>query len=110
MPTDPLIAERMALLDVSGIRRVFELAAELTDPIDLSIGQPDFPVPEPVKRAAVEAIEADKNAYTLTQGIAPLREAVAEQLRLEFGWNGPDLRFYGHVSGRGDVCGSASGH
>ena len=48
------IAERMRQLDASGIRKVFDLAAKMTDPINLSIGQPDFDVPEPVKDRAVE--------------------------------------------------------
>ena len=46
------IADRMRLLDASGIRKVFDLAASLADPINLSIGQPDFDVPEPIKEAA----------------------------------------------------------
>ncbi len=45
------IAERMRLLDASGIRKVFDLAAKMTDPINLSIGQPDFDVPQAVKDA-----------------------------------------------------------
>jgi aspartate aminotransferase/aminotransferase len=68
------LADRMRSIDASGIRKVFDLAASLTDPINLSIGQPEFDVPEPVKRAAIEAIEAGRNGYTVTQGIAPLRE------------------------------------
>jgi aspartate aminotransferase/aminotransferase len=56
-------------VDASGIRRVFDLAAKLKDPINLSIGQPDFDVPEPAKLAAIEAIRAGQNRYTLTQGI-----------------------------------------
>lgn len=68
------IADRMQHIDASGIRKVFDLAANLTDPIDLSIGQPEFDVPDSVKRAAIEAIESGRNGYTVTQGIAPLRE------------------------------------
>ena len=68
------IADRMRHIDASGIRKVFDLAANLTDPIDLSIGQPEFDVPDSVKRAAIEAIESGRNGYTVTQGIAPLRE------------------------------------
>jgi aspartate/methionine/tyrosine aminotransferase len=75
-----LIADRMALVDSSGIRKVFDLARALKDPINLSIGQPDFDVPEPVKASAVRAIEAGRNKYTVTQGIQELRDAV---LRLE---------------------------
>lgn len=46
-PTHPWLAERTAAFDSSGIRRVFDLAATLKDPINLSIGQPDFDVPIP---------------------------------------------------------------
>jgi len=80
------IAERMRLLDASGIRKVFDLAAKLKNPINLSIGQPDFDVPEEVKRAAIEAVLAGKNKYTQTQGTAELRAALAAACRKEFGW------------------------
>ena len=46
---EAMISARARAIDVSGIRRVFELGATLADPINLSIGQPDFPVPEPIK-------------------------------------------------------------
>ena len=42
----PWLAERTAQFDSSGIRKVFDLAAKMKDPINLSIGQPDFPVPD----------------------------------------------------------------
>jgi aspartate aminotransferase/aminotransferase len=76
----------MRLLDASGIRKVFDLAAKMTDPINLSIGQPDFDVPEAVKLRAVEAIKAGLNQYTQTQGMAELRKAVADECAQEFGW------------------------
>jgi len=79
------IAPRMSLIDASGIRRMFDLAAGMSDPIDFSIGQPDFPVPAPVKDAAVAAIREDFSRYTVTQGIAPLRRRIAQQLQSEFG-------------------------
>jgi aspartate aminotransferase/aminotransferase len=75
----------MACIDASGIRKVFELAAKLKDPVNLSIGQPDYDVPDACKDRAIEAIRAGMNKYTLTQGDAPLREAVAASLRREFG-------------------------
>jgi len=70
------IASRMRLLDSSGIRKVFDLAAKMVNPIDLSIGQPDFDVPDEVKAAAYDAIKSGKNRYTQTQGIPELREAL----------------------------------
>ena len=69
----PWLAQRTAQFDSSGIRKVFDLAANLKDPVNLSIGQPDFPVSAPIKQAAHAAIDADKNGYTVTQGIAELR-------------------------------------
>lgn len=72
------IASRMHQIDSSGIRKVFDLAAGLVDPIDLSIGQPHFEVPEEVKKAAILAINQGKNGYTVTQGLAELRNALQE--------------------------------
>ncbi|HHH76484.1 MAG TPA: aminotransferase class I/II-fold pyridoxal phosphate-dependent enzyme [Phycisphaerae bacterium] len=82
------IADRMGLIDASGIRKVFDLAAKMTDPINLSIGQPDFDVPNPVKARAIEAIQSGFNKYTQTQGMAELRDALARQCTQEFGWSG----------------------
>ena len=88
----PPLAERMSRIDASGIRKVFELAAKLKDPINLSIGQPDFDVPEGCKARAIEAIRDGHNRYTVTQGEQALRAAIAESLRREFGaFDGPVL-------------------
>jgi aspartate aminotransferase/aminotransferase len=65
------IAKRTTHFDSSGIRKVFDLAASLKNPINLSIGQPDFDVPTPIKEACIAAIQKGKNAYSPTQGIAP---------------------------------------
>ena len=84
------ISQRSKAVDASGIRKVFDLAAKLKDPINFSIGQPDFDVPEPVKEAAIDAIRAGYNSYTQTQGIPPLRDAIGNELAEEFGdW--PDM-------------------
>ncbi len=69
-----LLAKRTSYVDASGIRRIFELARSMKDPINLSIGQPDFDVPDTVKSAAIDAIEQGYNSYTPTNGIVPLRE------------------------------------
>ncbi|MGC9453656.1 MAG: pyridoxal phosphate-dependent aminotransferase [Phycisphaerae bacterium] len=90
------IAERMNRLDASGIRKVFDLAAKMENPINLSIGQPDFDVPEPIKDEAIEAIRRGQNKYTQTQGSAELLEAVARKCCEEFGWHDP---YHGKVFG-----------
>jgi len=83
------VSERCRKIDASGIRKVFDLAAKRkaqgADLVDFSIGQPDFPVPEAIKAAAIAAIRADKNAYTVTQGIDSLRAKIAGQFKARFG-------------------------
>ncbi len=78
------LADRTRLFDSSGIRKVFDLGEKLKDPINLSIGQPDFDVPEPVRRAAIDAIESRKNGYALTQGIPVLREKLQTQIQRQY--------------------------
>ena len=98
MTGEQFVAEHVKPIGSSGIRRVFDLGATLKDPINLSIGQPDFPVPEAVKDAMVEAIRTDHNGYTVTRGIAPLRDRIARQLKEEFSWE-PDLFVTSGLSG-----------
>jgi len=84
---DPLrIADRMDHITASGIRKVFDLGAKLSDPIDLSIGMPHFDVPDEIKAQAKAAIDAGLNRYTPTQGADALRQAIADACRAEFGW------------------------
>lgn len=85
MLNDPRLSARALGLESSGIRRVFDLGASLRDPVNFSIGQPDFPVPQAVRDAAKLAIDQGWNRYTPTQGIAPLREKIAEKLTVENG-------------------------
>jgi aspartate aminotransferase/aminotransferase len=84
MPNHPWLADRTAKFDSSGIRKVFDLAAKMANPINLSIGQPDFPVPEAAKEAAIAAIRGDKNGYSVTQGIAELRVRLQQQIDDEY--------------------------
>jgi len=74
------IAMRLANFDSSEIRKVFVLAQEINSPLDLSIGQPDFDVPQEVKEAAIKSIKTDNNCYTPTAGLASLRKAIAQKL------------------------------
>lgn len=80
-PHDRWIADRMSHIESSGIRKVFELARSLKDPVNLSIGQPHFDVPDVVKSAAKEAIDRGQNAYTVTQGIPELRAKIQSDLQ-----------------------------
>lgn len=95
----PWIADRTNAFDSSGIRRVFDLAAELENPVNLSIGQPDFAVPESVQEAAIDAIRQGRNAYSPTQGIAPLREALRAEIETTYGHSDRDVFVCSGTSG-----------
>ncbi len=87
MTSQRFVADKMATIGSSGIRRIFDLAATMTNPIDMSIGQPDFDTPEPVKAAAIRAIQQGRNGYTVTHGLPELRQAIAAGLTKEFDWD-----------------------
>ncbi len=79
------VAERMAVVPPSGIRRFFDIAATMTDVISLGVGEPDFVTPDNIRQAAVESIEKGFTRYTSNAGIVELREGVAEHLNRLYG-------------------------
>lgn len=93
------LAQRIQCIDASGIRKVFALAADLEDPVNFSIGQPDFDVPDPLKKAAVEAIMQGFNRYSQTAGDEELRAVLRERLQDEFGWEPAPVLITSGVSG-----------
>jgi aspartate aminotransferase/aminotransferase len=103
------LADRTALIDASGIRKIFNLAASMKDPINFSIGQPDFDVPEPLKQIAIEAIKQGKNKYTQTSGEPVLCAKIAQRITAQFGpashcfaaasWKNPSVLVASGVSG-----------
>ena len=93
------LADRTRLFDASGIRKVFDLGAKLKNPINLSIGQPDFEPPDEVRRAAIEAIQSGKNGYALTQGIPQLREKLHARIKQEYAHDDRELFVTSGTSG-----------
>src|SRR2546423_5114171 len=61
------------------------LRAQGVEVIDLGAGEPDFPTPDNVKQAAHRALDQNFTRYTATSGIAPLRKAIVELLKRDFG-------------------------
>ncbi|MFO0804361.1 MAG: aminotransferase class I/II-fold pyridoxal phosphate-dependent enzyme [Gemmataceae bacterium] len=81
---DQWLSDRTKLIELSGIRKVFELGKSLKNPVNLSIGQPHFDVPAPIKAAAKAAIDSRANGYSVTQGIPELRERLLADVRSRF--------------------------
>ena len=94
-----ILAQRTGLIDASGIRKVFALAGSLKDPVNFSIGQPDFDVPEPLKEQAVRAIMSGTNSYSMTAGVEQLRDSISRKITSELGWQNPATLVTSGVSG-----------
>src|SRR5687767_1457490 len=87
MDIERLLSAKADAVKESLIRRVFEEARDVRNPINLTIGQPDFPVPDAVKHAAIKAIEGDRNGYSSNRGIDPLLARISEHLKATINWD-----------------------
>jgi aminotransferase len=72
-----LINKRVKDIEISGIRKFFNLVADVKDMVQLTIGQPDFPTPDHVKEAGKKAIDNNITTYTHNAGLLQLRDAAA---------------------------------
>ncbi|MGH2417261.1 MAG: aminotransferase class I/II-fold pyridoxal phosphate-dependent enzyme [Candidatus Limnocylindria bacterium] len=83
--TADFLNDRVRSMPPSGIRRFFDMLAEMKDVISLTIGEPDFTTPEPITRAAIASLEAGETHYTANGGMLELRELIATNLRDRYG-------------------------
>ena len=70
-------------MDISKVREIFETSKSIKNPINLTIGQPHFNIPNQIKKAAIKAIKENKNRYTSTTGIEKLKEQIKKQIKGE---------------------------
>ncbi|HPD02222.1 MAG: aminotransferase class I/II-fold pyridoxal phosphate-dependent enzyme [Christensenellales bacterium] len=78
MDYSKVIGKAAAAIPPSGIRKFFDIAAEMKDCISLGVGEPDFITPESFRAAALASINAGKTQYTSNSGLAELRAAISE--------------------------------
>jgi aminotransferase len=83
--TADFLNDRVRAMPPSGIRRFFDMLAEMKDVISLTIGEPDFTTPEPITRAAIASLEAGETHYTANGGMIELRELIARNLCDRYG-------------------------
>jgi aspartate aminotransferase len=83
------LSERIGRISVSPTLAVVQTAAKLKangiDVVDFGAGEPDFPTPENIKRAAIDAIHQNFTKYTPTGGIRELKQAIVERHAKDFG-------------------------
>lgn len=73
----------------SGIRKFFDIAAEMKDCITLGVGEPDFKTPWAIREAGIESLERGRTFYTSNAGLALLRQEICNymQRRFSLGYN-----------------------
>jgi aspartate/methionine/tyrosine aminotransferase len=81
------LSDRVMSVRPSGVRKIFDLANKVKNPINLSIGEPHFDIPVPLKEEGIKWIRAGFNKYTPSGGIPELRE-----------------KLLAHLKGKGIIC------
>ncbi|SEQ54400.1 aminotransferase A [Piscibacillus halophilus] len=71
-------------IEISGIRKFFNLVQGKKDMVSLTIGQPDFQTPEHIKEATKKAIDQNFTTYTPNAGVPELRNAVSQYVNKRF--------------------------
>ena len=79
-----VLSEKVAELKPSGIRKFFDLAAEIKDVIALTIGEPDFKTPWHIREAGIKSLEKGHTWYTANAGLIELRQEASKYLKRRF--------------------------
>jgi len=83
------LSQRISRISVSSTLAVVQKAAQLrasgVSLVDFGAGEPDFPTPDNIKNAAIEAIHQNFTKYTPTSGIKELKDAIVERHAKDFG-------------------------
>ncbi|BEU86861.1 aminotransferase class I/II-fold pyridoxal phosphate-dependent enzyme [Selenomonas sp. TAMA-11512] len=69
----------------SGIRKFFDIAAQMKDVISLGVGEPDFVTPWTIRESCVYGLERGYTSYTSNRGMLELREEIALHYEVEYG-------------------------
>lgn len=80
---DPL-SKKITTIQPSGIRKFFDIVAEMKDAISLGVGEPDFDTPWKVRDEAIYSLEKGRTFYTSNAGLKELKEAICEYLDRRF--------------------------
>lgn len=82
---EKFVNQRVKKIEISGIRKFSNMVSHIDDLISLTIGQPDFPTPEHIKQAGIQAIEQNFTSYTPNAGTPELRKAACEFVERKYG-------------------------
>ena len=78
------LSERITEIPFSGIRKFFDIAAEMKDVISLGVGEPDFDTPWHIRDEGIYSLEKGRTAYTSNAGLKELKIEIAKYLERRF--------------------------
>ena len=79
-----VLSDRVKEIKPSGIRKFFDIAAEMDDVISLSIGEPDFKTPYNIREAGITALQKGHTFYTSNKGMQKFRDSICKYLKNRF--------------------------
>ncbi len=82
---DSVLCQRIKNIPPSGIRKYFDILAEMDDAISLGIGEPDYPTPWHIRDAGIYSLEKGFTKYTPNAGLSDLRRGIAGYMKRRFG-------------------------
>ncbi|MBR6549259.1 MAG: aminotransferase class I/II-fold pyridoxal phosphate-dependent enzyme [Clostridia bacterium] len=92
MDYEKLLSPVVREMKPSGIRKFFDIAAQMENVISLGVGEPDFPTPWQVRSAGIHSLEKGKTKYSSNAGMLPLREEIARYMKRKY-----DLSYCGET-------------
>ncbi|MDY3972492.1 MAG: aminotransferase class I/II-fold pyridoxal phosphate-dependent enzyme [Clostridia bacterium] len=85
MDYDKIVSPVVSALPPSGIRKFFDIVAEMEDAISLGVGEPDFTTPWGIREAGIYSLEKGQTHYTANAGLIELREEICRYNQRKFG-------------------------
>lgn len=80
-----VLSDRVQQVQPSGIRKFFDIAAQMKDVISLGVGEPDFETPVQVRRAGIVSLEKGRTFYTSNWGLESLRNEISNLAMRKYG-------------------------
>lgn len=84
MDYDKLLSKKAREMRPSGIRRFFDLVAEMPECISLGVGEPDFATPWDIRDAAIHSLERGRTKYTANAGLKELRQEICTYMKKKY--------------------------
>ena len=79
-----MLSQTVQDIKPSGIRKFFDMLADMGDVVALTVGQPDFVTPWHIREAAIDSLEKGKTYYTSNSGMPELRDEISRYMKRRF--------------------------